>query len=37
MDVSLMMRINGLEEQNRLLKKLYIEAQIKADIVADAR
>ena len=31
MDVSLMTRMKELEEENRRLKKLYIEAQIKAD------
>ena len=34
MDVSLMTRMKELEEENRRLKKLYIAAQIKADIVA---
>jgi putative transposase len=36
MDVSLMTRMKELEEENRRLKKLYIEAQIKAGIVAEA-
>jgi putative transposase len=36
MDVSLMTRIKELEEENRHLMKLYIEVQIKADIVAEA-
>jgi putative transposase len=36
MDVSLMARMRGLEEENRRLKKLYVEAQIKPDIVAEA-
>ncbi len=36
MDASLMAQMKELEEQNRRLKKLYSEAQIKADIVADA-
>ncbi len=31
-----MTRVRELEEENRRLKKLYIEAQIKADIVAEA-
>ena len=31
MDVSLMARMKELEEENRRLKKLYVEAQIKAD------
>jgi putative transposase len=36
MDVSLMTRIKEREEENRRLKTLYIEAQIKADIVREA-
>ncbi len=36
MDVSLMTRMRELEEENRRFKNLYIEAQIKADIVAEA-
>ena len=36
MDASLMTRMKELEEENRRLKKLYGEAQIKADIVAEA-
>jgi hypothetical protein len=36
MDVSLMTRMKEPEEETRRLKKLYIEAQIKADIVAEA-
>ena len=36
MDTSMMSRMKELEEENRRLKKLYIEAQIKADIVAEA-
>lgn len=36
MDVSLMARMKELEEENRRLKKLYVEAQLKADIVAEA-
>ena len=36
MDTSMMARMKELEEENRRLKKLYIEAQIKADIVAEA-
>ena len=31
-----MTRMKELEEENRRLKKLYIEARIKADIVAEA-
>ena len=36
MDASLMARMKELEEENRRLKKLYVEAQITADIVAEA-
>lgn len=36
MDTSMMSRMKELEEENRRLKKLYIEAQLKADIVAEA-
>jgi len=36
MDASLMGRMKELEDENRRLKKLYVEAQIKADIVAEA-
>jgi putative transposase len=36
MDVLLMGRMKELEEENRRLKKLYIEAQIKTDAVAEA-
>jgi putative transposase len=36
MDASLMGRMKELEDENRRLKKLYIEAQLKADIVAEA-
>ena len=35
MDASLMGRMKELEEENRRLKKLYVEAKIKADIVAE--
>ena len=36
MDASLMGRMKELEEENWRLKKLYIEAQIKADIISEA-
>ena len=36
MDTSLMARMKALEEENRRLKKMYIEEKIKADIVAEA-
>jgi putative transposase len=36
MDTSMMTRMKELEEENRRLNKLYVEAQLKADIVAEA-
>ena len=36
MDASLMARMKELEEENRRLKKLYVEAQLKADIITEA-
>jgi putative transposase len=36
MDASLMGRMKELEEENRRLKKPYIEAHIKADIISEA-
>ena len=36
MDVSLMARMKELEEENRRLNKIYIQAQINTDIVAEA-
>lgn len=36
MDTSMMSRMKELEEENRRLKKLYVEAQLKADTVAEA-
>ena len=36
MDASLMGRMKELKDENRRMKKLYIEAQLKADIVAEA-
>jgi putative transposase len=36
MDTSMMSRMKELEEENRRLKKLYVEAQLKADIVSEA-
>lgn len=36
MDTSMMSRMKELEDENRRLKKLYVEAQLKADIVAEA-
>ncbi len=36
MDTAMMTRMKELEEENRRLKKPYVEAQLKADIVAEA-
>ena len=36
MDVSLMSRMKELEEENRRLKKMYLEEKIKAEIVSEA-
>ena len=36
MDASLMGRMKELEEENRRLKKLYIDEKLKAEIVAEA-
>ena len=36
MDTSLMARMKELEQENRRLKKMYIEEKIKAEIVAEA-
>jgi putative transposase len=36
MDVSMMSRLKELEEENRRLKKMYLEEKLKADIVAEA-
>ena len=36
MDASLMARMKELEDENRRLKKMYVEEKIKADIVAEA-
>lgn len=36
MDASLIARMKELEEENRRLKKMYIEEKIKAEIVAEA-
>ena len=36
MDASLMARMKGLEEENRRLKKLYVEEKLKAEIVQEA-
>lgn len=36
LDASLMAQIKEMEEENGRLNKLYVKAQIKADIVAEA-
>jgi len=36
MDASLMARMKELEEENRRLKKMYIEEKLKAEVVAEA-
>jgi putative transposase len=36
MDTSMMSRMKELEEENRRLKKMYMEEKIKAEIVAEA-
>ncbi len=36
MDVSLMTRMKELEDENRRLKKLYVDAQLSADLLRDA-
>jgi putative transposase len=36
MDVSMMSRMRELEDENRRLKKMYLEEKLKAEIVAEA-
>jgi putative transposase len=36
MDVSMMARMKELEDENRRLRKLYIQEKLKAEIVAEA-
>lgn len=36
MDASLMARMKELEDENRRLKKMYVEERLKAEIVAEA-
>ena len=36
MDASLMSRLKELEKENQRLKKMYAEAQLKADVVREA-
>ena len=36
MDASLMARMKELEEENRRLRKMYVEEKIKAEVVAEA-
>jgi putative transposase len=35
MDVSMMYRMNELEEENRRLNKMYLEEKLKAEIVSE--
>jgi putative transposase len=36
MDVSMMSRMKELEEENRLLKKMYLEEKLEAEMVSEA-
>ncbi len=36
MDVSMMVRLKELEEENRRLRKMYVEEKLKAEVVAEA-
>ncbi|BBL57800.1 hypothetical protein MKFW12EY_14250 [Methylomonas koyamae] len=36
MDASLMVRLKELEDENRRLKKLYVEERLKAEIIREA-
>ena len=36
MDASLKTRMKELEEENRRLKKMYVEERLKAEIIAEA-
>lgn len=36
MDVSLLSRMKELEDENRRLKKLYVDAQLSADLLREA-
>ena len=36
MDVSMMARMKELEDENRRLKKMYVDEKLKAEIVAEA-
>lgn len=36
MDASLMARMKELEEENRGLRKIYVEEKLKAEVVAEA-
>ena len=36
MDTSLMLRMKDLEKENRQLKRMYAEAQMKADVLQEA-
>jgi len=36
MDISMMSRMKELEEENRRLRRMYVEEKLKAEIVAEA-
>jgi putative transposase len=36
MDVSMMARMKELEDENRRLKKMYLDEKLKAEVVAEA-
>jgi putative transposase len=36
MDVSMMARMKELEDENRRLKKMYMDEKLKAEVVAEA-
>ena len=36
MDASMMARLKALEEENRRLKKMYVEERLKAEMVQEA-
>ena len=36
MDASLMARMKELEEENRRLRKMYVEEKLKAEVVSEA-
>ena len=36
MDTSMMSKMKGLEEENRCLRRMYVEEKLKAEIAAEA-